>query len=207
MPFILLIITLIIVGCSKVYTDVTLSKLDNNAKKKKEDHKYWSDHVFDSFLSDDMKGFIANKGNADTVNELIEELAKVAPELKQHDIILYDSQLDSSFTKKEKSEVIYNNIHFLTPFFMAKEGKVNDYLGVTFPQQIVINDGTSYALKKSSEAPWGLSKKSIIGLNRWLERTLRTNGVPDARIVYAETFIGKQFCWEIPAPHGGERLW
>lgn len=207
MPFILLIIVLIVVGCSKINTDNALSKLDSKAEQKKNDLKYWSDNVFDSFLSSETKSFIADEDNAEIVGELIEELSRIAPELKQHEIILYHSQLGSSFTAKERAEVIYNNIHFLTPFMMAKKGKVNDCLGVTFPQQLVINDGTSWELKRSNEAPWGLSKSSIIGLNKWLERTLRANGVPDAKIVYVETFIGKQFCWEIPTPHTGERLW
>lgn len=207
MPLILLIISLVILWCSKVNTDVALSESNDRVERKRKERKYWNDNVFDNFLSNEIKGVIADKCNADIVCALIEELSELAPELRQNVIILYDSQLDSSFTKKEKLDIIYNNIRFLTPFMMAKQGKVNDCLGVTFPQQLVINDGTSCALKKSKESPWGLSQNSIINLNKWLEKTLRLNGVPDAKIVYAEMFLGKQFCWEALSQHGGERLW
>jgi len=207
MEFILLIIILIVVGCSKIHTDTAISEMDKKVERRNVERKYWNDNVFDSFMCSDMTDFIVKEENAEIVAELILELSKAAPELKQHEVILYESQLDSSFTKKEKSEIIYNNAHFLVPFLMAKKGKTSDYLGVTFPQQLVINDETSWALKKSKEAPWGLSKNSLLNLNRWLERTLRENGVPSAKIVYAETFTGKQYCWEAPSPHGGERLW
>lgn len=207
MEFILLIIILVVIGCSKVHTDATLSKIDEKAEKRNVDRKRWNDKVFDSHMRSEMMDYVVDERNAEDIAQLIGELSKMAPELKQHKIILYHEQLDSSFTKKEKNEIIYNNAHFLTPFLMAEKGKTSDYLGVTFPQQLVINQGTSWVLKKSNDAPWGLSKQSIINLNRWLERKLRENGVPDARIVYSETVTGKQFYWEAPSQHGGERLW
>jgi len=207
MEFILLIIVLIVVGCSKVRTDTAISEIDKGVKQRNIDRKSWINNVFDDFMGSDIKHFIKQEENAEVVKGLIEELSKIAPELRQNDIILYEEQLGDSFTKKEKCTIIDNNACFLTPFFMAKKGKVNDYFGVTFPQQLVINEGTSWELKRSNEAPWGLSQKSIFNLNRWLERTLKANGVPNARIVRADTFTGKQFCWEAASQHSGERLW
>jgi hypothetical protein len=207
MEFILLLIILFVCLCSKVNTDVAVSQSKKKATEKIEKSNNWRDRTFDSFIVPEITEYIVAEENAEEIAELIEELSKAAPELRQHPIILYNYQMNSTFTQKEKDMVIYSNARFLVPFVMAKKGKTNDYFGVTFPQQMIINEGTAWKFKRSNEAPWGFSQKSLINLNKWLEKTMRANGVHDARIVYCNNYTGNEFCWEAAALKKGERLW
>lgn len=207
MPFLILIAMLIVVGYSKARTDAAIAQSDKKIEAKDAKRRKWHKDVYDNFLEADLKKYIRDKDNAGEIEKLWEELSEVAPELKQVYPIIYTSQLDDSFTDKEKAEIIYNNVSFLVPFMLAKHGKVGDYLGLTYPQDIDINNGTSLQLKKTKDLPRGISWQSIIELNKWLEKTLRANGVPDARIIYAKTYTGNKFYWDIPCPSLGEYLW
>lgn len=207
MEFLILVVILIIIGCSKIRTDTAINKSNKEASIKGEKRNKWHEDVYDSFLADDLRRYIRDSQNANEIEKLWCELSRVAPELKNLNLVIYPDQLDDSFTKKEKAEIIYNNVSFLLPFLMAKHGKVNDYLGQTYPQDIILNQGTSWQIKRTNNSPRGLSWESIVGLNKWLERTLRTNGVPKARVIYAKTYAGNRFYWDIPCPSLGEYLW
>ena len=72
MEFILLIIVLIVVGCSKVRTDTAISEIDKGVKQRNVDRKSWVNNVFDDFMGSDIKHFI--KQGKDGCNKGCQEL-------------------------------------------------------------------------------------------------------------------------------------
>ena len=105
MEFILLLIILFVCLCSKVNTDVAVSQSKKKATEKIEKSNNWRDRTFDSFIVPEITEYIVAEENAEEIAELIEELSKAAPELRQHPIILYNYQMNSTFTQKEKDMV------------------------------------------------------------------------------------------------------
>lgn len=216
MAILLFIIILIVVGCSKVNTDVAVSKIDKEVEQRQQVQRAWRDKVFDQFVRTETERYILDENNADEVYALQEELSKVAPELKQHPLMFYDYQFGKGFAKSDRNEVIGLNLQFFTPFMLAKKGLIYDILGLTFHHDFELNKGASWEIRRTKQTPWGLSEKSIIELNKWLERTLVANGVKDARIVFvpsiqnpnSSVFAG-EFYWEkmCRRPKSAKHLW
>lgn len=178
------------------------STVKQRARSWEADWKDWCDRTVDPYLKKEVERFILSKENEEEVSALWEELAEVAPELDECWPVLYHSQFKSGVPEKVRSLAIGYNLMFLTPFMLAKKGKTSDIDGITFKHRILINYGTSLEIKRTKDAPWGLSNKSIINLNRWLEETLISNGVSDARIVFLydnvtqdRSLIGGNFYW------------
>lgn len=160
------------------------SVVQQRATDWKTDYNDWCERTVDNFLKREVQSYILSKENEDEMSALWAELATVAPELDQCWPILYHSQFQKGVSKDVRSTAIGYNMAFLVPFVLAKKGKAQDSMGITFHHKYVINQGTSHEIKRSKAAPCGLSRESIINLNKWLEKTMIEAGVSDARIVF-----------------------
>ena len=203
MPLLTLLGMLLVVWIIGAKEKREMSSIQQSARSWEADWEDWCDRTVDPYLKSDIERFILSEENEAEVSALWEELAAVAPELDQCWPILYDSQFGRGVPKKVRSLAIGYNLMFLTPFMLAKKGKIPDGDGITFNHRILINQGTNLEIRRSKDAPWGLSNKSIISLNKWLEETMRAAGVSDARIIFLpnihikdKSIISGDFHWD-----------
>lgn len=202
MPLLILLGMLIVLFVISSKENKDTRSVNNRVTDWRIEYKSWCDRTVDPFLKKEVERYILSKENEDEVSALWAELAEVAPELDECWPVLYDSQFANDVPEKVRSLAIGYNLMFLTPFVLAKNGKSLDIDGITFKHRILINHGTNREIKRTKDAPWGLSDKSIINLNKWLEETLISKGISDARIVFLydsvtqdKSIIGGNFYW------------
>lgn len=207
MPLLILLgmlIVICIVG-AKEKRDLTAST--QRATDWKTDYNDWCERTVDYYLNREVQGYILSEENEDEMSTLWAELAEVAPELSKCWPILYHSQFQKGVSKDVRSTAIGYNMAFLVPFVLAKKGMTQDSAGITFHHRYIINQGTSHEIKRSKTAPCGLSRESIINLNKWLEKTMIEAGISDARIVFKPSIYTDQvsvfsgdFHWDKACP-------